>query len=263
MEYIFFLLLGVGVGTFGTLVGIGGGLICVPIFIFFMSENSLMPYFSNAGQIAGTSLFIVLANAVSGTLAYIWQKRVYFNAAIPFALATLPGAFLGSYIVDKFSNAMLDLYFGAFLIFMALLMYWNASHKHHSNLNTLPANFKYNRTVGILSSSFVGFLSSIFGIGGGVIHVPLMVYLLGFPVHVATATSHFVLAVSALAGVISHVLLSHIMWIPAVGISIGAIIGAQLGAKISKKTKSKVILVLLSFAMFALGIRLMLIGSTH
>ena len=93
MEYIFFLLVGIGVGTFGTLVGIGGGLICVPLFIFLMSEGSLWPYFSDAGQIAGTSLFVVLMNAVSGTLAYIKQRRVYFNAAIPFALATLPGAF--------------------------------------------------------------------------------------------------------------------------------------------------------------------------
>ncbi len=263
MEYIFFLLLGMGVGTFGTLVGIGGGLICVPIFIFLMSDGGLWPCFSTAGQIAGTSLFVVLANAVSGTMAYVRQRRVYFNAAVPFALTTLPGAFLGSYIVDKFSNEMLDMYFGVFLLVMAVLMYWNATHKPHSEVKELPRNFKFDKNLGIGSSMFVGFLSSIFGIGGGVIHVPLMVYLLGFPVHVATATSHFVLAVSSLAGVVSHFLLSHIVWLPALGIGAGAVIGAQIGAKISKKTKSKVILALLSLAMFALGVRLMLLGSLH
>ncbi|MBR2215728.1 MAG: sulfite exporter TauE/SafE family protein [Selenomonadaceae bacterium] len=263
MEYLIFLLLGVGVGTFGTLVGIGGGLICVPVFIFFMSAGGIYPYFTSAPQITGTSLVIVLANALSGTLAYIKQKRVYFKAAVPFALATLPGAFLGSYIVDKFSGPMLNFYFGLFLLCMAFIMYHNSTHKHHSDIHELPAGFKFNSHLGIISSMGVGFLSSIFGIGGGVIHVPLMVYLLGFPVHVATATSHFVLAVSALCGVVSHFLLAHIVWIPAIAISVGAAIGAQIGAKISQKTRSKVILILLSCAMFALGLRLIFMGSAH
>ena len=203
------------------------------------------------------------ANAMSGTLAYIRQKRVLFSAAVPFAIATLPGAVLGSWIVNKFSTPMLDLYFGIFLLLMSIIMYWNSTHKPVSNIMELPKDFQYNRTLGIVASLGVGFLSSIFGIGGGVIHVPLMIYLLGFPVHVATATSHFVLACSSAFGVISHFMLDHIIWIPAICISIGAAIGAQIGAKLSKKTKSKVILMLLSLAMFALGIRLILLGSAH
>ena len=95
MEYILFLLLGLFVGTFGTLVGIGGGLILIPIFILCMSDGGLYPYFKSAPQIVGTSLFVVFTNAFSGTLAYIRQHRVFFRAAVPFAIATLPGAFLG------------------------------------------------------------------------------------------------------------------------------------------------------------------------
>ncbi len=262
IAFILFLLLGIGVGIFGTLVGIGGGLICVPIFILCLSgENALIhPYFKTAAEIAGTSLVVVMANALSGTLAYIRQKRVYFNAAIPFAIATLPGAWFGSSIVDDFSGTQLDLYFGIFLLFMACLMYWNNMHKPHTDIMELPQDFQYPRVLGIVVSFGVGFLSSIFGIGGGVIHVPLMIYALGFPVHVATATSHFVLACSSTFGVISHFLMDHIVWVPAISISIGAAIGAQVGAKISKKTKSKLILTLLSLAMFALGVRLILLG---
>ena len=261
MEILLFFLLGLGVGTFGTLVGIGGGLICVPIFILFLSQGTAHPFFQTAAQITGTSLVIVMANALSGTLAYIRQKRVYFKAAIPFALATLPGAFFGSYIVDKFNQPMLNFYFGIFLLFMASMMYINSRRKPPVDVDQLPAGFTYNNWVGIISSFGVGFLSSIFGIGGGVIHVPLMIYLLGFPVHMATATSHFVLACSSAFGVVSHFLLDHIIWLPAICISLGAAIGAQIGAKISKKTKSKVILALLSLAMFALGCRLILMGS--
>ena len=246
LDILLFLALGLFVGTFGTLVGIGGGLICVPIFIFFLSDGGIYPYFHTAAQITGTSLVIVFANALSGTLAYIRQQRVYFPAAVPFALATLPGAFLGSYIVDDFTGSMLYISYGSFLLVMALLMYWNATHKKHTDVHTLPAGFTFNRSLGI---------------GGGVIHVPLMVYLLGFPVHMATATSHFVLACSAAFGVVSHFLLNHIIWTPAICISIGAAIGAQIGAAISQKTKSKVILVLLSLAMFGLGIRLILMSG--
>ena len=123
MDILLFLLLGLFVGTFGTLVGIGGGLICVPIFILFLSDGGVYPYFHTAAQITGTSLVVVLANAASGTLAYIRQKRVFFNAAVPFALATLPGAWLGSAIVDKFDMTKLDFYYGAFLLTMACIIY--------------------------------------------------------------------------------------------------------------------------------------------
>ena len=146
---------------------------------------------------------------------------------------------------------------------MALIMYWNSTHKPSTDTPFEEKTFHYNKTLGIVSSLFVGLLSSIFGIGGGIIHVPLMIYLLGFPVHIATATSHFVLAVSSCMGVISHFLLDHIVWLPAIALGIGASLGAQIGAKLSKKTKPKIILVLLSCAVFALGIRLVILGMAH
>ena len=257
MEIILFLLLGVGVGTFGSLVGIGGGLICVPIFIFFLSDGGIIPYFHTAASIVGTSLFIVMVNSTSGTLAYLRQGRVYFKAAVPFALATLPGAFLGSYIADNFTGQQLNFYFGAFLAIIAVIMYWNSTHTKKSDVLKIPAGFTFNKKIGIGSSLGVGVISSMFGVGGGVIHVPLMVYVLNFPVHIATATSNFILAVCSMVGVVSHLILSHIVWVPAISISIGAAIGAQIGAKISRKTKSKVILMLLSISMFALGLKLM------
>ena len=261
MEYLLFTLIGLGVGIFGTLVGIGGGLICVPLFIFAMTDGGIWPYFTAAPQIVGTSLFIVLLNALSGSLAYLRQRRVFMRAAIPFALATLPGAFFGSYIADTFNGPRLYLYFGAFQLSMSIIMYWNATHKPRTDILEIPPDFKFNAALGIVSSMGVGFISSMFGIGGGVIHVPLLVYLLGFPVHIATATSQFILMISSAIGVVSHFYLSHIIWPPAIGIGLGATIGAQLGAKISRRTRSKVILVLLSCAMFALGVRLIFLSG--
>lgn len=260
MAYIVFLILGAAVGVFGTIVGIGGGLVLVPVFILFMSDGGIYPYFHSAPQIVGTSLFVVLMNAVSGVTAYIRQKRVFFDAAVPFALATVPGAFLGSYIASTFNAKSLDFWFGCFLFCMGCIMTWNTCKKAPENKLVIDKGFHYNKPLGIVCSLIVGFLSSIFGIGGGIVHVPVMIYLLGFPVHIATATSQFVLACSSFVGVVSHVMLSHVVWLPAICIGIGATIGAQIGARLSRKTKSRTILTILAAAIFFVSIKLIYTG---
>lgn len=256
MELFLLFLLGLGVGTFGTLVGIGGGLILIPLFILFMTPST----FATAQQAIGTSLFVVFLNAVSGTIAYIRQKKIFYDAAFRFALATIPGAFMGSYFADYFTGQSFNVTFGIFLICIAGVMYWKSSTKKATATTFNKRTFTYNKTLGVTMSMIVGFLSSILGIGGGVIHVPLMIYALGFPAHVATATSHCVLAISSFTGVISHYLLNHIVWLPALSIGIGATVGAQIGAKLSKKTKPKIIALLLAFSMLALGLRLVLLA---
>ncbi len=244
---LLFFLLGLSVGAFGTLVGIGGGFILVPLF--------LLVYHWIPQQAIGTSLTVVLLNAVSGTLAYIRQKKVYYDAAIRFSIATLPGAFAGSYAAQYFTGTTFRITFGCFMLLISAIIFYRSSPKGASD-EFDKASFVYNRPLGISLSALVGFLSSILGIGGGIIHVPAMVYLLGFPTHIATATSHFVLAVSSFTGVASHFLLGNILTIPALTIGAGAVVGAQIGARLSSKVKSKRILVLLSAALFLLGLRL-------
>ena len=112
---------------------------------------------------------------------------------------------------------------------------------------------QFNVALGVTLSFIVGFLSSILGIGGGVIHVPMMVFILGFPAHIAVATSTFILMVSSAVGVVSHAFLDHIVWVPAIAVGCGAMVGAQIGALISKKSRPRIIIILLSCVMFLLG----------
>lgn len=253
MSLLLYVLLGVSIGLFGTLVGVGGGFILVPLFI--------MAFHWSPAHSVGTSLFIVFLNALSGSFAYVKQKKVYYDAAIRFSLATLPGAFLGSYLVHYFTGSTFRLAFGTLLVFISVLMFFRPSAKGEQP--TFDAQtFRYNRPLGIFISLIVGFLSSILGIGGGIIHVPAMVYLLAFPPHIATATSHFILAISTGIGVISHFLLHNVLLLPAVTIGAGAVVGAQLGAKLSLKVKSRMIMLLLSFALLGLGVRLILTAQS-
>ena len=84
--YIFFTVVGFLAAMLGTIIGAGGGLVFVPLFMYWFPEWS-------PSMVVGTSLFSVMCNAISGSIAYLKQKKVYINAAIIFSLATFPGGY--------------------------------------------------------------------------------------------------------------------------------------------------------------------------
>lgn len=261
IDLLILFLTGIGVGAFGALVGIGGGLIMVPLFMLaMMAPNGST--FENVQQVIGTSLFGVLLNSISGTFAYLRQHRVMFRAAVPFSIATIPGAVLGSWISAWFTGPSFSIIFGASLAFLGCFMYWKSrGQKANASADAFDVDHApFNMALGIGISIFVGFVSSVLGIGGGVIHVPLMIFTLGFPPQIAVATSTFVLMVSSAVGTVSHAMLDHIVWAPALGVGIGAIVGAQIGAKLAKKSRPRLIVILLSVVMVALGVQLICRG---
>jgi uncharacterized protein len=114
----------------------------------------------------------------------------------------------------------------------------------------------------LVLSFFVGCISSLVGVGGGIIHVPAMVHFLGFPVHAATATSHFILALTALIGMGVH--LAQGDWASGLnrilGLSIGVVIGAQVGARLSTRIHGQWILRGLAVALGLVGIRVLVLA---
>ena len=112
--------------------------------------------------------------------------------------------------------------------------------------------------LGVAISFVIGFASSLLGIGGGFIHVPALIALLGFPVHIATATSHFVLAIMATAGTITHIAAGDLVdvWPRAAYIGAGAVGGAQLGARLSRRVRGPVIVRVLAVALVIVAVRL-------
>lgn len=252
MEYLVYMLVGAAVAAFGTLIGAGGGIIFVPLFMFWFDWPPT--------AIIGTSLTIVFFNALSGSFAYMRQKKIKYDAAWLFAAATVPGAIGGALLSSYFTGSGFRLSFGILLTCISLLLLWRNLSGKTKIVEHSSTDFKYNKPLGIAVSFVVGFISSIFGIGGGVIHVPAMVYLLGFPTHTATATSHMVLAISAAVGVATHAIAQHILWTPALVFGVGALIGAQIGAQLAKKVRAKLILILLAFALLSLGLRLVILA---
>ncbi len=258
--------IGLGVGAFGTLIGAGGGFILTPILLLLYPHDS-------ARTITAISLAVVFFNAASGSAAYARQRRIDYRSGIVFGLATLPGAVGGALVVGSVSRHVFDGIMGAVL---AVLAAWLVAGErwplplpqHHLEAREVVdrsgARYVYEVPLrrGALYSLGVGFLSSFLGIGGGVIHVPLLVRALGFPVHLATATSHFVLAIMAGAGTATHIGLGSFSHGEGVrrtlSLSAGVVAGAQFGAHVSLRLRGAVIQWLLALALLALAARLLL-----
>ena len=121
-------------------------------------------------------------------------------------------------------------------------------------------SYRVSMARGIPVSFAAGCLSSLMGIGGGVLHVPAMILWLGFPHHIAVATSTLIISVSSFIGAAAFASQGAVNWGVAIPIATGAVIGAQFGARIAKSLSGKWVGRLLALALCVIGIR-MLVSS--
>ena len=266
MSSLLLVLLGLAVGAFGTLIGAGGGFILVPVLLL------LYPHMQPE-LITSISLAVVFLNATSGSIAYARMKRIDYKSAALFALATLPGSVIGAIITGYISRHLFDMILGVLLVAISIFLFIKphqgalaGNFEDHRLTNRTITDregeeyhYSFNKWIGVALSFFVGFLSSLLGIGGGIIHVPALTSLLNFPIHIATATSHFILAVMSLAGTIVHIIQGNLKegWLMALLIGTGVIIGAQIGAFFSHRVQGNFIVRALAAALLLVGIRLL------
>jgi uncharacterized membrane protein YfcA len=251
--------LGFVVGAYGTLIGAGGGFVLVPVLLV------LYPH-ERPEVITAISLAVIFFNAASGSVAYARMKRIDYTAGLWFSAAAVPGAILGALSTSFIPRRTFDALFGALLLLISAYLFVRPHSKHTGPESLLTSaddlNSPANLRKGSVLSVFVGYFSSLLGIGGGIIHVPALVRILRFPVHIATATSHFILAFMALTATLSHVATGvfHHGVRRSIALSIGVVIGAQLGARLSTRLSGNWILRGLAVALALVGIRILLIA---
>lgn len=272
MENIYLLILiGFFIGTLGTLIGAGGGFILVPVIII------MRPDFTPE-TITAISMVVVACNAISGSVAYMSSKRVDYKAGIIFAICTIPGSILGVLTTQIIPRGIFDIIFGILMLVLAIFLFLKGGKKHLSNKQVTAHKgwiqqhltdkwgetyeYAYNLRLGMLLSIFVGYFSPLLGIGGGIIHVPAMSEWLLFPVHIATATSHFILAIMATVSVVVHYLQGNyddpLIVKMVIGLVIGVVPGAQLGAYLSRKINGKYIIKALAVSIGIVGIKILI-----
>jgi hypothetical protein len=202
------------------------------------------------------------------------MRRIDYRSGLLFAAASVPGAVLGALTTRFIPRRQFDALFGLTLILLAAVLVWRTLRPGPRGPGAETTGIaaaapalpnlrgRYNLTLGLSISAAVGFLSSLLGVGGGIMHVPALTYLLHFPVHIATATSHFVLAITAAVGTIVHIATGafHAGVRRTIVLSLGVILGAPIGARLSRRIGDRWIVRALALGLLSVGVRLVLLA---
>jgi uncharacterized protein len=243
--------LGLVVGAFGTLVGAGGGAVLVPVLLVLLPREA-------PATVTAISLAVVFFNAYSGTVTYIRMGRVDYRLGTLFTLASLPGAVVGVLLVHQMPRNVFDPLFG--LLLLSIGGFLLADPLGSSAGDAHGASRSERRTLlGSIGSAYIAVLSSLMGIGGGIIHVPFLIRILRIPPHTATATSHFVLTFVALTATLTHLAMGEFNrgLAQTMYLAVGVMMGAPVGAAISVRIHGSLIVRLLAVALCLVGLRLL------
>ena len=270
--------LGLGASSYGVLIGSGGGFIVAPLLIIFFGMDHNIA--------VGTSLFTVALASISGSVSYLYLKRVDLRSALLFSLAAIPGTLLGILGLKAVTEGPFEIIFGSFLTMLGLYVLLRPQDRGRSRQRRaeqgirVPARarafgstirrietsdkhtyrYLYNEPGAVATNGLFGFLSSFFGMGGGPIRTPMLVYLFRFPIIIATATSVFTQAIYTSIGTVGHLVDGNVDIVKALLIGVGVVSGAQVGVYASRFLRSVWILKLLSLALLGIGLQLILKG---
>lgn len=234
--------LGFAAGILGSMIGLGGGIIVVPVLTFFGFPPTLA---------ASNSLFAAFSNAVGSTVSYSRQKRIDYSLGLKLGLLCIPGTVLGAFVSSDVTPAIFKILFGLVLISSAFYIFMR------KKIETKEKSLTKQMIVFVVAASFfAGIISSFFGIGGGIVFVPLMVVGIGMTMKKAAPTSQFILLFASLSGIITHSILGHPDFIQAGLLAAGAFIGGIIGARISLDINERSLQILVSAIIIIAAIKL-------
>lgn len=264
--YVELIGLGFGAGAFGTLIGAGGGFVLMPVLLMLYPQES-------PAVLASITLAVVFFNALSGTEAYALMGRVDFKSGLLFSAALIPSTILGTLTTPHIPRTLFDGIISLLMIAASVFLF--SKHEIHHRISESRSStyilrhlverdgtedtYTYNPWLGVGLSFCLGYLSGTAGIGGGIFYVPVFAYILDFPIHIATATSQFSLAILGLTGTLSHILTGTFVHgvHRTVVLAIGVVLGAQAGAYLSRILQGRTIIRVLSVALGLVGARLL------
>lgn len=238
--------LGILTGIASGVLGIGGGLLMVPILTLL--HVSVL-------EATATSLVGVLMSAVSGSVQNWRSGGLQGSTALGLALGGMAAAQLGAWLGDRLSEAPLAFGFAALQLLAIYLMnvrqrLQNAEGRSGDASRRLPIAII---SIGLLA----GLLSGLFGVGGGLVIVPLQMLFLSQPIKQSIRNSLGAIVLISASGLIRHAYQGNVLWIPGACLGIGGIVGAQLGTRVLPKLSDAMVNRL--FAVFVLGIAMYMV----
>jgi uncharacterized membrane protein YfcA len=211
------LLIGLAGGFFGGLVGLGGGVIMIPLMV---SIGKLTQH-----QAHGTSLVAVVFTGMAGAAAYLFHNAVDWRASVVLALSATATARFGAHYAYSLPEKNLKKAFGAFLIFVSALILVKAYLPEDTSSISLLTKI----VVLLLTGAGTGFLSGMMGVGGGTVMIPAMVLFAAMDQHTAQGSSLLAMVPVGISGALAHYKLGNVKAGMLTGLIAGAVIGSYLG----------------------------------
>lgn len=214
-------LIGLVAGLFGGLVGLGGGVVMIPLMVGLLKLRQ--------HEAHGTSLVAVAFTGVMGALTYALQGSVDLGASLLLAATAIFTSRLGAIYAHSLPEKSLRRSFGWFLILVSGLLLLKP---YLPSLGLLTAG--WGRGLALLfTGGLTGFLSGMMGVGGGTIMVPAMVLLLGMDQHTAQGSSLLAMVPAGAVGAYTHFLLGNTKKALLPGLIPGVLLGSYLGGSLA------------------------------
>ncbi len=230
-------------------LGVGGGIVLVPLLVLVQKMEQK--------QAQATSLVMVTMAAVAGAVVYLVAGAVAWAAAGFVLVGSVAGALAGSWIVQRTSNSTLQIAFAVVLALTALRLMWSPEELPGLQVPPLTPGLAVALVVAGIA---MGLLSALFGIGGGIVLVPVLTAFLGFGQYVAAGTSLAVMAPTALVGAIRLTSPGLTQWNRGLLLGVGGIIGGILGARLALALPVDVVRYLFAALMVVTAVRLAVKG---
>lgn len=233
-------------GLIGSLTGLGGGFIIIPLLSVILHVN--------IHYAIGASLVSIIATSSGSAAAYVKEGITNMRLGMFLEIATTLGAVSGAMLAMYIPTHLLAIILGVILIFSALLSLrkkaqhlteqkntWAEKLKLNSSYPTADGTVNYSVTRiggGFITMLFAGLLSGLLGIGSGALKVLAMDSIMRVPFKVSTTTSNFMIGVTGAASAVVYLQRGYIEPSISMPVVIGVLIGALVGSKILVKTSS-------------------------
>jgi uncharacterized membrane protein YfcA len=261
-------------GFFGSLLGLGGGIIIIPVLTLLLGVDMRWAI--------GASIVSVIATSSGAAAAYVKEHMANMRVAMVLEIGTTAGALSGAYLAGVIPTTALYIIFGLVLAYSAFAMFRNSQDSGKSvpadawadrlNLHDEYFDQAQNRHIpyrvthtklGLVLMYIAGMVSGLLGIGSGALKVPALDLAMRLPIKVSTATSNFMIGVTAAASAGVYFARGDINPFIAAPVAVGVLIGAMAGSKILGRVESRLVRGIFVVVLVIISLQMIYRGLSH
>lgn len=247
VEIIKMIAIGILAGIVTGLTGASGVMVVVPLL------NMLLNF--SVHDAIGTSLMVNVIASIATAYPYYRHGNVDLKSGIWIAIGSITGAQLGVFFAVKTPEAGLGGAFGIFLIVMGLVMWKRGINRERLAKKAIKFKSEKKRILTALGLGFIiGIMAGVFGAGGGMMALFVLIFVLNFPLHLAIGTSVVIMAITASSAMVGYALHGNLNLLAGLILGISAALSATESAKFANRVDEKILSKAVGFVLISLGI---------